>query len=239
MKLKIAFVKNKKRKKKMEIQIAKELLGLAAFTLAELKAAFRKLSFKHHPDVGGKPEKFRELTEAFETLKSRTTIAEEIKEGRLHDGTLITELGKGFPITESAKTCDACDGKGYSVSREKDIGLVECPDCQGTRVRHYPCRACNGSGRYQNRVDCRLCKGSGKFYPKSKGYGAWPFWIPQAYIPGTVYVGLPCKKCGGEGSLNQPIATERINYVRCWECHGVGEIKMWNPVIPRGLFAKN
>lgn len=37
-------------------------------TPEELKAAFRKLAKTHHPDVGGDPEKFKEINEAYNTL---------------------------------------------------------------------------------------------------------------------------------------------------------------------------
>ena len=35
---------------------------------AEIKKAYRKLAVKHHPDKGGDPEKFKNITEAFECL---------------------------------------------------------------------------------------------------------------------------------------------------------------------------
>lgn len=37
-------------------------------TKTEIKAFYRKLVLKHHPDKGGSPEKFREITEAYEYL---------------------------------------------------------------------------------------------------------------------------------------------------------------------------
>ena len=36
---------------------------------SDIKKAFRKLSLKHHPDRGGDAEKFKEINEAYETLK--------------------------------------------------------------------------------------------------------------------------------------------------------------------------
>tara|TARA_B100001093_G_scaffold520080_1_gene612543 strand:+ start:11102 stop:12022 length:921 start_codon:yes stop_codon:yes gene_type:complete len=36
---------------------------------SDIKKAFRKLSLKHHPDRGGDSEKFKEINEAYETLK--------------------------------------------------------------------------------------------------------------------------------------------------------------------------
>merc|ERR1719243_139205 len=35
---------------------------------AEIKKAFRKLAIKHHPDKGGDPETFKEITRAHEVL---------------------------------------------------------------------------------------------------------------------------------------------------------------------------
>mmetsp|Transcript_7350 Transcript_7350/g.13627 ORF Transcript_7350/g.13627 Transcript_7350/m.13627 type:complete len:528 (-) Transcript_7350:99-1682(-) len=38
---------------------------------AEIKKAYRKLAVKHHPDKGGDPEKFKEITRAYEILSDR------------------------------------------------------------------------------------------------------------------------------------------------------------------------
>ena len=46
-----------------------DILGVAkTATPEELKAAFRKLAKTHHPDVGGDPEKFKEINEAYDCL---------------------------------------------------------------------------------------------------------------------------------------------------------------------------
>lgn len=46
-----------------------EILGVGKkATKAEIKKAFRNLSKKHHPDVGGDEEEFKRIQEAYETL---------------------------------------------------------------------------------------------------------------------------------------------------------------------------
>ena len=46
----------------------KELGVEKSASSAEIKKAYRKLAVKHHPDKGGDPEKFKNITEAFECL---------------------------------------------------------------------------------------------------------------------------------------------------------------------------
>ena len=43
---------------------------------ADIKSSFRKLAQKHHPDRGGNEEKFKEINEAYDTLKDPQKKAE-------------------------------------------------------------------------------------------------------------------------------------------------------------------
>ena len=46
-----------------------EVLGISkTASEEEIKKAYRQLSLKHHPDRGGDAEKFKQLSEAYETL---------------------------------------------------------------------------------------------------------------------------------------------------------------------------
>jgi DnaJ-class molecular chaperone len=50
------------------------ILGLTpTATPDEIKKAYRKLAMVHHPDRGGDPKKFQEISEAYEALKNPTT----------------------------------------------------------------------------------------------------------------------------------------------------------------------
>ena len=44
-----------------------------------------------------------------------------------------------------------------------------------------------------------------------------------------------CDHCDGYGVALVMACDPYL--ARCDECQGIGELKMWNPVIPRGLFA--
>jgi DnaJ family protein A protein 2 len=49
-----------------------DLLGVDKnATYDQIKKAYRKLAIKHHPDKGGDPEKFKEITNAYETLSDK------------------------------------------------------------------------------------------------------------------------------------------------------------------------
>jgi len=55
---------------------------------AEIKKAYRKLAVKHHPDKGGDPEKFKEITRAYEVLSDseKRSRYDKFGEEGLEDG---------------------------------------------------------------------------------------------------------------------------------------------------------
>ena len=66
-----------------------ELLGCAKDASdADIKKAFRKSAMQHHPDKGGDPEKFKEISKAYEVLSDpeKKQIYDEYGEEGLEGG---------------------------------------------------------------------------------------------------------------------------------------------------------
>lgn len=235
---------------KMDSSEARQVLNIEGdFSAIELKKAFRTCSFICHPDAGGSVDEFQRLQDAHKVLQPQASEREGIQGLSTVEGRAFSDLGHGYPLTESARPCDDCDGHGYRKMHEPTgHEEAECGDCGGTGLMRYACNRCRGTGDYKHpgtgKVvgECYGCKGTGWFYPERKrdahkGFGFDSFWgaFNVKYIPGTRKIGQNCKKCLGTGIVDTPIG-ERTFYIVCPACDGVGEIKMWNAVLPRGLF---
>jgi DnaJ-class molecular chaperone len=216
------------------------------YSMQELKVAFRRVVSKTHPDVGGIREEFERAMSFFYTLSNQCTNFGKRPDGSIIEGDKTTEgrklvdLGKGYPITENAKTCETCDGKGYtSFRKECDHKYQVCDACNGIGLFSYPCKKCGGSGEYSRNGkiigECNLCHGSGRFYPENKR-PLRGFCDAFRYIPGTMKLGITCKKCNGHGQLWVPVVSDKLFHAVCYICDGIGEIRIFNPVLPRGLF---
>lgn len=72
-------------KKDVDTKKFYDLLGIEKnSTLNDIKKAYRKLAIKHHPDKGGDPEIFKEISRAYEVLsdpEKRRTYDEYGEEG--------------------------------------------------------------------------------------------------------------------------------------------------------------
>lgn len=234
----------------MDVQVAREVLQVdGEFTYQELLKQYRIQARVKHPDVGGSESDFVELQEAYSVLEGEAVSGEgycgDVRE--TIEGYPLSDLGKGYPLSESARTCDVCDGKGYQKFTEsRGYKTVDCVECRGEGIVNYPCKRCGGTGRYKHPKtgrdvgECHGCKGTGVFYPENKRMRKTPSWggffSPGVkYIPGTRKMGVTCQRCSGYGRVRVPSGEVKNILRRCDECRGVGEIKMWNPVIPRGF----
>jgi DnaJ-class molecular chaperone len=243
-----------------EVEARDFIPGLSdEFTAQELKRLFRKQSLVKHPDtVTGSDEEFKLLVEAYNVLSkiAFNKFGKKLTELKTVKGVPLVDLGKGYPLNVSAIECENCEGKGYKgfSSRTRP---EQCPDCKGEGTFFLPCKKCKGTGDYIhpkiNKVvgKCNWCDGSGKFYPaykRQREASAYMSWSWMNFVPDNFkYVTFKdgsqkrvniCKKCRGEGIV-QVLDDGYQFYSECQICSGIGEIKIYNPVLPRGyLVAK-
>jgi molecular chaperone DnaJ len=173
------------------------LLGLSTgASQDEVKASYRKLAKKWHPDSnsGDKraADKFKEVGAAYDHLKSLPEVATPKPPSRGSD----TEIEVALPLEAflpggrgrlpDRRRCRRCEGEGRV---ELDVP-VDCPACGGTgfgrhvsgfiRVR-VPCEGCDSGGRLWF-TTCPDCGGSGE----GAGEGPDDFEVPPGLEEGEI-----------------------------------------------------
>uniref|UniRef100_A0A7S4QLJ7 J domain-containing protein n=1 Tax=Alexandrium monilatum TaxID=311494 RepID=A0A7S4QLJ7_9DINO len=159
---------------------------------ADIKKAYRKLAVKHHPDKGGDPEKFKEITRAYEVLSDSDKRSkydrfgeEGLEDGGAGDASDIFESFFGGGGRRSGaggrrrqKTKDVVQPlkvtleqlyngqtKKMAITRQvidKKKGVVTCSDCDGRGVRVEVIRM--GPMIQQMQSACGACGGNGKSF---------------------------------------------------------------------------
>lgn len=223
----------------MNLDAAAKVLGVDLPTeLRLVKSAFRRMALFVHPDVGGDPEKFRQVEEAYRVLSASPEALTSIEETTKTTicGRPLEELGQGYPLNISAKTCGNCDGRGYQLVKMEEE-LTRCTSCEGDGHRKEPCKKCGGDGVFKIRGNpkgtCYTCDGSGV-------YDYWKAWKKKNlktafdYLWRRAPAWTNCRECSGAGMAKDP-NTGKMEALICDGCKGIGEIKMFNPVLPRGL----
>lgn len=204
----------------MTISEAVKILGLVLPTTPNAcKTTFRRLSRLEHPDLSKHPDaaaRFGRIKEAYDLLLP-TLESANVDVGRLvtDGGVPLSELGQGLGPTVNGVGCGECKGLGFRTF--EDRGRRYCPDCIDVLAtlfgrRHDRCRKCHGSGRFvKNGRDqgiCFSCSGRGRYE-------------------------RICPTCKGTRIVGS--AEPKFRYVRCEACEGCGEIRIFNPVLPKGL----
>jgi molecular chaperone DnaJ len=211
----------------------------------EIKTAYRKLAMKYHPDRNpdnkNAEEKFKEATEAYETLGDSTKRAQYDQFGHAASGMGGGHTGYGHSnmnmddifenfgdIFGSMFGGGAAKGRrkkgpqpqaGLSLTKEIEITLQEA--FLGTKkeiaYHHYfSCDACHGMGAKSgtSAQSCTPCNGSGEMHFK-QGF----FMYAQA-----------CGSCNGQGFV---IPTP------CSSCNGQSRVQRYDKFtvnIPRGIY---
>ena len=167
-----------------------ETLGVnETATQEEIKKSYRKLAVEHHPDKGGDENKFKEISEAFDTIGDNDKRQQ-------YDNQRSNPFGGGFnPFGGGGNPFEDMFNNMHSHRQpsvpdkviEVMVGVLESyngSDKTITYSRKHKCGGCNGSGG--DRVNCGTCRGEG-FTIQRIGTGMFIQMVRQV-----------CYSCNGE-----------------------------------------
>jgi molecular chaperone DnaJ len=230
-----------------------ETLGVPkSATADEIKKAYRRLARKHHPDAGGKEEKFKEVGEAYEVLSDPEKRSQYDQYGAYFGGNVPP--GAGGPGGSPGGSGFPGGGQGYRTTVDVgDLGDLfgsmfsggvggfgGSPRSTAQRGRDLSYEvslsfddALSGLStkvEVQRTESCPTCHGSGA------APGTSPVTCPvchgtghTAQGQGLFSVSRPCARCGGSG---------RVIETPCSTCRGKGKVVKVKPVtvqIPAGV----
>lgn len=194
----------------------------------EFISRYRELAIEYHPDHGGSAEQFTKLQAARETILSFDSLFVGIRDNNLPLMTTnsipLSELGKGYPNTINAVSCDKCEGDGY----KKELRIIDRRNCPNVCMLHVKrCGACKGTRKFTQArsdrvVDCLTCSGTGQ----------WNYGAGGPFTSDEIKNGV-CSLCNNTGIYG---GTKETVYMFCSSCKGIGEITIFNPVLQRGSF---
>jgi len=190
--------------------------------------AYRKLAIKEHPDKGGDPEKFKEISQAYDVLKDpkKREIYDKYGEEAIKEG-----MGNGPQRSAMDIFSDLFGGgrgrdqesRGEDVKHVLKCTLEEFYTGATRRLamtREVACSTCRGTGTKSGReAVCQGCRGRGVEV------------VVQRMGPMITQMQRPCGACGGTGKGVDPSD-------RCDGCRGartVPEKKIMEVVIEKGM----
>jgi molecular chaperone DnaJ len=196
-----------------------DILGVKeTATQDEIKKAYRKLAVEHHPDKGGNEEKFKKISEAYDTIgdeTKRTEYDNRRKNPFFNSGGRdpFQDFGDMFGAAFSQRKRGVPD-------KVVDINISVLDSYLGsdktiTYMRNHPCNTCSGKGG--ERTKCTACNGQG-FSQVTMGTGFFAQIFRQ-----------PCNTCRGEGEMLKS---------RCGVCNGNGtksELETLKIKLPHGV----
>jgi molecular chaperone DnaJ len=191
---------------------------------ADLKAAFRKLAMKHHPDRNPGDNdcehRFKELNEAYEVLKDpdKRAAYDRFGHAAFEHG---MGGGPGFGSDFASTFADIFDDffgmggrRGRASGRERgadlrynmEISLEEAFNGKTAQVRiptSVTCEKCSGTGAKAGTKPktCPTCGGQGKIR-HAQGFFTLERTCPSCQGRGQV-IDDPCPSCGGAGRVTR------------------------------------
>lgn len=192
----------------------------------ELKSAFRKLAMQFHPDRNpgdaSCEHKFKEINEAYETLKDPQKRAAYDRFGHAaFENGGMNGGGAGFAAGGFADIFEDIFGemmgggrrrnsggreRGADLRYNMEISLEEAYSGKTAQI-HVPaslsCDECSGSGAKPGTqpVTCSMCHGHGKVRA-SQGFFSIERTCPQCQGRGQT-IKDPCPKCAGQGRVTE------------------------------------
>ena len=163
-------------------------------TTKQLKAAYRKLAAKWHPDVckeENAQEIFEEIVEAYETLsdsEERSRYDQFVKENEEKKGMTFESLYHAFHYDEQ-KAYAPIKGDNVEIVIEFTMEEVRQGATKETEFERYVnCEPCEGHGFHKNiESKCSVCHGSGSEI------------IERTTPFGTIKSEKKCQSCEGFG----------------------------------------
>ncbi|MCA9664688.1 MAG: J domain-containing protein [Myxococcales bacterium] len=172
-------------------------------TQEQIKAAYRRLALRHHPDKNPSPEaaeRFRRCTEAYNVLsdESRRASYDRLRLGQSSVPQLVGELIQDLIGDRRRRKVD-----GRDVEYVMRISLLDAASGIRRRIEFpvsEPCVTCGGQGAAPGGTrPCDGCNGKGE----QRG-------------PGLLSLPRSCPRCGGTG-----ISIHKA----CSRCRGVGTVE--------------
>lgn len=189
----------------------------------EIKKRFRELAKKYHPDMGGDPEKFKKILEAYRILSDKKLRQEYDIKRKMKGGFEFPDFDFG-DLASFFRTQNFDDllsdlledffGVYSEYNQKRDIILdieVTIPEIiNGSDKllnfkRKILCNNCNGTGSETKKfVKCPICNGYGRIRSKSSFFTGFIFETSKM-----------CRNCNGTGKVPEKI---------CNICQGRGYI---------------
>jgi DnaJ-class molecular chaperone len=166
----------------------------------EIRSAYKQLAREHHPDKGGNPEKFKELSQAHEILTDDSRRKTYDMTGSISDQPQQPQ-GFGMPfgmpdvfsqMFGGGQSQRKRDGKGPGKNQDIPLRLADFYHGRNLSIklgRQCFCKTCSGSGGASTRP-CQQCGGSGQ--------------LTQMVHMGPIQMmtQTTCPPCNGKGKQN-------------------------------------
>ena len=189
----------------------------------EIKAQYRKLALKYHPDrnQGDKEaeEKFKEAAEAYEVLRDREKrriydqFGHEGLQGRGFSGfggfedifSSFSDIFDDF-FGFGGRRSRSAARRGADLRYDLTVSFMDAAFGAGKEIdieKLEPCPTCDGNGCEPGTSPehCRACQGTGQI-SRSQGFFSIRTTCPHCQGQGIV-IPHPCRKCKGKGQVVQ------------------------------------